>query len=722
MIAPKSSLPPRSSSSGGPRPLPAFDLRQPLIVLRSHLWITLALVLVSCTLLAWQQARQPRLFAATATLFFEREEQRPQAVQVDEYTDNELTIATRLEQLRTFEMLRRVVTSLSVEERAVVAAGYPGTLAGGDSGLEKVVRGSVSFARKEGTTLIAINAVHRDPNAAALLANRYAEQAVRHVAERGRASSNASLVFLREQAEEMRKKTESAERALQEYRQRYNLVSLEDNQNIIVDNLKSLNASATAARVARFSADARLEQAEAVIGRGDDAAQLAAITDSESLGNVARKLADLRGKRTVMAERYGRRHPSMQENERAIAALEKLRTDEVRTVLTNLRDRRDKAVAEERHLAEMLKKAEKEALDLDQLGVEYNILRRTVESYKTTYSQILTRLNDATISSQLRGVNMKVSELAAAPQAPFSPNPRKTILVTAALGLAIFLLYPFSAEMFFGRIRSAVDVEHHLDVPLLGEIGSVRKIRERDRPLLVHGASDETAVEQFRGLFSQLILTSKIDPPKAILVTSTLQGEGKSFIAGNLAQCFVAHGRRTLLIDADLRRPTQHRNFGVDNKAGMIRWIEEGGRLDDDLLHDEKLGLIEVLPGLFLLRAGGVTRKATELLETGRLPVLFAALQRHFDVMIFDTPPAGVFSDAVAFARVCHELVYICRFNAVSRQAVREVLERLRHTELEFTGVVLNAMPAGFGGNYYYKHSSYQRSKSYAPQRVVEKT
>jgi capsular exopolysaccharide synthesis family protein len=514
----------------------------------------------------------------------------------------------------------------------------------------------------------------------------------------------------------MRKKTETAERALQEYRQRYNLVSLEDNQNIIVDNLKSLNTSATGARVARFSAEARLEQAESVIKRGDDAVQLAAVTDSESLAATARKLADLRGKRTVMAERYGRRHPSMQENERAIAALEKLRDEEVQTVLTNLRDRRDKAVSEEQHLADMLKKAEKEALNLDQLGVEYNILRRTVESYKATYSQILTRLNDATISSQLRGVNMKVSELATPPGAPFSPNPRKTMLITAALALAILLGYPFSAEMFFGRIRSAVDVEFHLDAALLGEIGSVRKIREKERPLLVHSAGDETAVEQFRGLHSQIMLTSKIDPPKAILVTSTLQGEGKSFIAANLAQSFVAHGRRTLLIDADLRRPTQHRNFGVDNKAGMVRWIDEGGRLDGDLLKDEKLGLIEVKPGLFLLRAGGVTRKATELLENGRLTALLTALQRQFDILILDTPPAGVFSDAVAFAKVCHELIYICRFNAVSRQAVREVLERLRHTELEFTGVVINAMPAGFGGNYYYKHSSYQHSKRYATE------
>ena len=135
---------------------------------------------------------------------------------------------------------------------------------------------------------------------------------------------------------------------------------------------------------------------------------------------------------------------------------------------------------------------------------------------------------------------------------------------------------------------------------------------------------------------------------------------------------------------------------------------------DGDLLRDEKLGLIETMPGLFLLRAGGSSRRATELMEGGRLAELIAALQRLFDVVILDTPPAGVFPDAVALSHSCHELVYICRFDTVSRQAVRDVLQRLRKTGLEFPGVVLNAMPAGIGGSYYYRAYSYRDTKRYA--------
>ena len=691
-----------------------FDLRQPLIVLRSHLLVAVALAVVICTLVAWAQMRRPKLYAATASLVVERAERAEQR-EFAPMAGMEMLVATRLEQLRSPELLARVVASLTPEERRQVAEPYRSdkTRADSDVRLNGIVKGAISFARKPETTLIAVEAIHRDPTAAALLANRFAEQAIRYSVDRSSANNDAALAFLRDQADDMRKKAEAAERALQEYRQRFNLVSLEASQNIIVDNLKSLNASATAARVARVAVEAQLQQVEAILQRGDDPTQLASIKGFEGLGEIAKQITDLRAKRAVMAQRYGRRHPAMIENQSSIDALEKARDKQVQTAVAGLRSQREKALTEERQLGEQRAKAEKEALALDEVGVKYNILRREVETDTASYSQLLSRLNDAVISAQLRGVNLKISENATPPGAPFSPNAQKALLITLALAIAIILGYPFSAEMFFGRIRSASDVEFHLGCNLLGEIGSVSRVDEKERPFLAKTEKDEAVAEQFRALYSQLSLSSKIDPPKAILITSTAPGEGKSFIAANLAECCVAHGRRTLLVDADLRRPSQHRNFAVDNKAGIIRWLDEGADFAGDLLKNPKLGILEIHPNLYLLRTGGLSRRASELMDLGKLTQLLETLQRQFDIMILDTPPAGIFPDALAFAKVCHELVYICRFNAVSRNAVRDVLERLRQTELEIAGVVLNAMPAGFAGQYYYKGYSYQRAKYY---------
>ncbi len=525
---------------------------------------------------------------------------------------------------------------------------------------------------------------------------------------------------MRDQADDLRKKLEASERSLQEYRSRYNLVSLDDSQNIIVDRLKALNSHATAARVRRSEIEVRLRQAETAQAEKRNPVELAALTGSPALEDVQKNIDDLTSKRAVLAERYGRRHPQMQEIIRTLTALEKLRGEQIVTALTNLRSQRDKALSEEQELNTQLAAAETDALRLDQLGIEYSVLRRALETQKVIYTQVLSRLNETSISVQLESVNMRVADRAYPNFTPVSPDLHKTLLLLTALVPLIMIGYPFCVELLFARVRSGSDVEYYLDTMLLGEIGSVRSMPEKDRPHLVKSETEEPAKEQFRALFSQLQLVSKIDPPKSILITSTLPSEGKSFVASNLAAAFVSHGKRVLLFDADLRRPTQHRSYGLDNSAGLIRWLDNGGDMSGDLEKNEHLGLVEISPRHFLLRAGGNTRRAAELIGSGRLTELVKALQLRFDVIIFDTPPAGVFSDAIAFAEFCQECILVCRSSKVSRQQVRAVLDRLRQTEMDFPGVVLNALPVGRGTGYYY-YGGYDSSQRYAKEYSEEK-
>ena len=131
---------------------------------------------------------------------------------------------------------------------------------------------------------------------------------------------------------------------------------------------------------------------------------------------------------------------------------------------------------------------------------------------------------------------------------------------------------------------------------------------------------------------------------------------------------------------------------------------------------------MEIHPGLYLLRAGGVSRNLSEFLESGQLVPLIEALQATFDVVIVDTPPAGVFPDAAALAKVCHELVYVCRFSKTSRQQVRGVLERLRKTGLDFPGIVLNSMPIGLLGSQYYSGYGYYGSEYYKNYEGAKKS
>lgn len=684
-----------------------FDLRQALVVFRAHALVALAITVVACTLLGWEQMRRPRIYAASASVSFERRERVIDLKRFEESPNSEPYVVTRLADLRSAELAAYVEKTLTPAERERIVAPYmkgrPPQVA--DRMVSGIVRSSMSADRVPETFVLAITVTHQDPEVAAMLANRYADQFIRYLYDKSTANSNAGLSFLRDQAEDLRKKLEASERSLQEYRTRFNLVSLDDSQNIVVDRLKALNTSATAARVRRSELDVRLQQVEAAIVQKRNPVELVSLLGSAAVADLQRKIDDLVARRTVLADRYGRRHPAMLEIDRTLETLQKLRDDQVKTSIASLRTQRDKALAEEQDLTNQLATAESDSLKLDQIGVEYGVLKRAIETQKSIYSQVLSRLNEASISAQLESVNLRIASRAQPNGTPISPNLRKTAMLLVLLAVVILAGYPFCAEMLFARVRSGLDVESYLGAVLLGEISSVRAMAEKDRPHLVRLESEEHVAEQFRSLFSQFQLVSKVAGRKAILITSTIPSEGKSFIASNLAAAFVAHGKRVLLIDADLRRPTQHRSLGLENKAGMLLWLEKGGNVTDDVERDPLLGLAEISPGLFLLRTGGSSRRASEIVSGGRLDVLIAALQAKFDILVFDTPPAGVFPDAVAFARYCEELILVCRFGVAARQQVRTVYERMRQTGKAVAGIVLNALPSGRGTGYYYYHS-----------------
>jgi capsular exopolysaccharide synthesis family protein len=232
---------------------------------------------------------------------------------------------------------------------------------------------------------------------------------------------------------------------------------------------------------------------------------------------------------------------------------------------------------------------------------------------------------------------------------------------------------------------------------------------------------DHSASEAFRGLFGQFQLNSTVGYPKIVMITSTHPAEGKSMVANNIAATFAAHGKRTLLVDGDLRRPNLHIYYGKDNACGLLWWLNEGGDSLANVEEDEALGILPVKPNLFLLRAGGEHRRATELFETPRFLALLATLRKQFDIVLIDTPPLGVFPDGLLISKACDEVIYVCRFNAVHRSKIRKTIERLTTSSAVIGGIVLNAIPTGKQSAYYdyygYGSNENKRYKAYYEQK-----
>ncbi len=698
---------------------PPLSLRQFTMALRDRWLGGLALALAAGALVGWLQLRHPPVYQSNAVLVYSPPASvLSQNPLLDRYQRRQtmIELASNAELLVTSnEMLDLVVQALSPAEQDRVTAPYaqdrptvsdPGTPI---SPIHRILRGSIRTNQVEESTTLRLSAQHRDPEIAALLANTFAEQYMRLTAMHSASEGNSAVTFLDEQARELAQKLEENEGALQTYREKFNLVSLEEKQNIVVDRLKALSSAVTQARVKRISTETELEQAKKLIADGGAAQEIAQLTQNNALRETVAQIDKLTSERTVMAQKYGRRHPQMEANQRQLEALENLRHQQLDRAINDLANRLANERAHENQLVRELADSETENLRLDQVGVRYNVLRREVDTTRATYSQILSRLNQARISAQLEADVLRIGSRAFPNFKPVKPDRLKVLVSTCFVGLLCLLGYPAGMELLLSRVRSWSDVEDALGSTVLAELADFRKIPTIDRAHLILREVDDDAREAIRALYAQLQLTSPLKSPKVILITSTLPSEGKSFVAANLAAAFSSHNRRTLIIDGDLRRPTQHRLWDLENNRGLLTWLRQAelaeGPADPD---DPELGIRQITPNLHFLSTGGVSRDLTELGETGgRLEQLIQDLRQKYQLIIIDSPPAGVFPDALTLARMADELIFVARFNKVTRRHAHQTFELLRRTGCNLPGVVLNGMPSGRTGALYYSSYGY---------------
>ena len=198
-------------------------------------------------------------------------------------------------------------------------------------------------------------------------------------------------------------------------------------------------------------------------------------------------------------------------------------------------------------------------------------------------------------------------------------------------------------------------------------------------------------------------MNSKTDYPKTILITSAIPSEGKSLLAANLAYSCANHGRKTILIDFDLRRPGLHKFCGVSNDRGLLTLINETvANPTPNYDFWESGTLVEIYPNLLILPSGGKTRAATEMLEKPEFDKMLFSLRQNAEIIIIDSPPIGLFPDSLAMARKVDEVIFVTRYGKVARKVAKSLIESLEETGVNMLGVVLNDLPEKKTPGYYY--------------------
>jgi succinoglycan biosynthesis transport protein ExoP len=690
-------------------------LRDYYIILRERIWVSLPIALVVALGFFYVQARKTPIYEAVASLQFEKPETvvTSQGV-VDPSVRSDLDLNTYIHDINSNKVRSNVIASFTPAEQAILQRAAvkrlpPGTPPPPVAALV----GSVDAEPLRNSYLITITARNEDPEAAALIANRYVDEFMNYLFESVGGKNEEAVTYLKSRALELQKLSEKAEGDLQDYMRQHNLVSLDKSIDIVSDRLKSVNTALTSARLEMLSTQELVQEVADFRKQGKDLLEISYIATHGSVPSLKTQLSEAEQNQALLMERYLERHPKVIDNADKIAItklqLKKAVDLAIADLDTRLAAANDSVAALEKEYASQ----EAQELSLRALSVDFNSLQSKATVAKSYYMEILDRLQQTTTFKNLDKISLHPLDKATVPGAPISPNIPSITRTSIGLGVIVFLAIAIGLGFVDDRIKSAWDVESFIGVHLLGIIPQLGSVPDEDKVVLSDlAAGDEAGNEAFLGLYSSVKIQSKLDFPKSMLITSTIPGEGKTLISCNLAACFARHGKKTLLMDCDLRRPMLHRHFRQQNTAGIISWFEQGAHIEADVLTNPELGIVKLGENLWLLTSGGRSKSPTELLENPVFPQLLERLKKQFDLVVIDSPPMGAVTDATLIAERADEVVYVCRFNRAYRKHIKLYIKALREGKNEVLGIVLNGLsPRRI--EYYSNYRYYRSYKKY---------
>ncbi len=573
----------------------------------------------------------------------------------------------------------------------------------------------------EKTRLVQVSVEHPDPRIASDLANAMARSYIQQELDNRMTASMLAVEWLRARSVEYREKLEQGLMALQKYREEALSVSLEEDQNIIIAKLKSLNATLTSAQTDRIDAQSRWESIASRIEMlvpADSSANLQKLQmiaqdlDNPVLSETLFRLRAQQQQVVRLRERYKSDHPdlkdALQQERQLLLEFQQMFDAAVYAI----RHHYETLLAREQNLTKALQDQEQESFRLARQLVEYNDLKRNIDADKEIYESVIARMKEASLSGSLPSEVIRLAEDARPAGAPFRPNRPRVLLrggmlaVAAGLGL-IFLLYYFDH-----RFRRHEEIERALGMPVIAALPVIRGRNVRDRGMIAHDQPAGEVAEAFRTLRAIMEINPAVENAKVLLVTSAHPSEGKSLVALNLALSCAQDNRRTLLIGADLRRPVFSKFFPDNPRNQGLSDVLSGET-------DWKTSLEPAsIPNLDVLSSGSMRDRPAELLGCGRFRDMLAGMREAYDRIVIDAPPVLGISDTLVLLKQADGVLFVVRHGVTNSMGAVQAMKRIKASGTVCVGVVMNGVDLRSMANSY----RYRQYGGYAYQHYIKGT
>ena len=559
-------------------------------------------------------------------------------------------------------------------------------------------------AAQEWGSVINITFSSHDPKMAARVANEFPEAYLLDQLEAKLEATQKATAWLTDQLQELETKVVESERAVEIYRDSYNLAA-GPGLSILDAQLSELNSQLIVARANLAEVEARLGQLRRLLEGGGQGVETAAeVLASALVQQLRAQEAQALSRISELSIEYGPKHPRMLQVQAEITELRQRIREEVERIAVGLQHEADFARTKVASLENDLRAAQGQTSEQNKESIQLRALQREAAANRTLYETFLNRFKETSSTQGLESPDARVISRAEVPAGPSYPDRSRLLLSYLLVGLFGACGLVLGLQMLNPGIMSPEQVQQ-----VLGEyvIGLIPTVAGKTPPYdYVLENTSSSLVEALNSLKISLALSDPDKPVKAIQVTSSVPEEGKTSLAICLARVLAASGKSVLLVDGDLRRSSLGKKLNMQKKhQGLSDLVlAADGDLAAFVQRDEKSAVD------YLSTGTASYANATDIFASQRMQSIVDGLKSHYDMVIIDTPPVMAVADARVIGRLVDKTVFVVRWDKTPRKVARAAIEQLRRAEVDVAGVVLQQVDldrygrVGYGNSGYYYH------------------
>jgi capsular exopolysaccharide synthesis family protein len=719
---------------------PAVPLSHYLWILRRHAW-KIAVFICTCVLATFViSSRLQPIYESTATIDIDR--QAPAEVigedsKVSAPNDADQFLATQVKVIQSDAVLRPVAEKYDLlrkenqldnanPDRVQRARRAP------------VVLKRLKVTRTTNTYLLLIGYRSPDPELAADVANAIANSYLEHTYNLRIRSSASLSTFMEGQLDELKAKMERSSQALAQFERELNVINPDEKTNILSARLLQLNTEYTSAQADRVAREAAYNS---MTSGSLEAVQVSA--QSQSLALLGQRLNEAQEHFAQVKTTFGDTHPEYRKAASQVAELQRQFDDSRKNIADRIGVEYRQALNREQMLQKAVLETKAESDSLNARSFQYQQLKREADADKTLYDELIRKIREAGINAGFQNNNIRISDVGRPALKQVFPNMKLNLLLAFLFSAMLAVGAAVLGDSMDTTLRDPEMASRYLATDVIGILPAVRNSVQLSAigppesettaltaPVL-NGARKHKASangngdyrnqgkgyyrtisgfeEAVRTLRNTILLGDFEQRLRSMLITSAGPGEGKTTAAVHLAISHASQGKKTLLVDGDLRRPSVHHKFGLPSDTGFTNVLTGEAPWRDVVIP------VPGRPGLFIIPAGPPSHRAADLVGP-RIGDLLDEFAKEYDLVILDAPPLLGFAEPLQMATAADGVLVISRAGETRRKAVSGVLAALSRIRANVIGVVLNHVKRdtsdGYGYGYYgyhYRGGYYQR-------------